>query len=132
MPQHESAPKGHFLDNLIETTNTFRKQNTIYWILNKNFDHQNTYLPHNIRIFKNIFSNNFKRKKNKIFYILEEFIFFLINLYNNIYYLIYFTLENKTLCSPTSSTALSLILAIYILFTYLSKNASVGAVKFEV
>lgn len=91
------GPKGHFLDNLIETTNTFRKQNTIYWILNKNFDHQNTYLPHNIRIFKNIFSNNFKRKKNKIFYILEEFIFFLINLYNNIYYLIYFTLENKTL-----------------------------------
>ena len=91
------GPKGHFLDNLIETTNTFRKQNTIYWILNKNFDHRDTYLPDNIRIFKSIFSNNFKRKKNKIFYILEEFIFFLINLGNNFYYLIYFTLENKTL-----------------------------------
>ena len=91
------GPKGHFLDNLIETTNTFRKQNTICWILNKNFDHRDTYLPNNIRIFKSIFSNNFKRKKNKIFYILEEFIFFLINLGNNFYYLIYFTLENKTL-----------------------------------
>lgn len=91
------GPKGHFLDNLIETTNTFRKQNTICWILNKNFDHRDTYLPNNIRIFKSIFSNNFKRKKNKIFYILEEFIFFLINLVNNFYYLVYFTLENKTL-----------------------------------
>ena len=91
------GPKGHFLDNLIETTNTFRKQNTICWILNKNFDHRDTYLPDNIRIFKSIFSNNFKRKKNKIFYILEEFIFFLINLGNNFYYLVYFTLENKTL-----------------------------------
>ena len=91
------GPKGHFLDNLIETTNTFRKQNTICWILNKNFDHRDTYLPDNIRIFKSIFSNNFKRKKNKIFYILEEFIFFLINLGNNFYYLVYFTLEKKTL-----------------------------------
>ncbi len=91
------GPKGHFLDNLIETTNTFRKQNTICWILNKNFDHRDTYLPDHIRIFKSIFSNNFKRKKNKIFYILEEFIFFLINLGNNFYYLVYFTLENKTL-----------------------------------
>jgi hypothetical protein len=32
------GPKGHFLDNLIETTKTFEKKNKIYWILNKIFN----------------------------------------------------------------------------------------------
>ena len=31
------GPKGHFLDNLIETTNTFKHQNKIYWFINKRF-----------------------------------------------------------------------------------------------
>ena len=91
------GPKGHFLDNLIETTNLFAKQNKIYWILNKNFNHEGTFLPNNIKIFKTISSNNFKRKKNKLFYLLEELILFFENLFNIFYYLLYFILENKTL-----------------------------------
>ena len=91
------GPKGHFLDNLIETTNTFAKRNNIYWILNKKFDHQNTFLPNNIKIFKNISSNNFKRKENKIFYLTEEIILFLVNILHIFYYLLYFSKENKIL-----------------------------------
>lgn len=39
------GPKGHFLDNLIETTNSFKSRNQILWILNKKFSHNGTYLP---------------------------------------------------------------------------------------
>ncbi len=89
------GPKGHFLDNLIETTNTFKKKNNILWILNKNFDHCNTYLPSKIKIYKNISSNFFKRKKNKLFYLIEEMYLFLINIFNIFYFLLLFTFQNN-------------------------------------
>ncbi len=90
------GPKGHFLDNLIQTTNTFKNKKNILWILNKNFDHNGTYLPKNIKIYKEISSNKIKRKKNKFFYLLEEIFLFLINLISVFYYFIYFFKENKT------------------------------------
>ena len=70
------GPKGHFLDNLIETTKTFEKKNKIYWLINKRFNDEGTYVPKNIKIIKSISSNYFKRNKNKLFYCLEE-IFYL-------------------------------------------------------
>ena len=75
------GPSGHFLDNLIETTNTFRKKLNIDWIVNKDFDHQNTFIPDKIKIFKYISTNKFKRKENKIFYLLEELYLFFLNIY---------------------------------------------------
>ena len=46
------SPKGHFLDNLIETTVTFKNKLDIMWMVNKKFDNEKTYLPNKIRIFK--------------------------------------------------------------------------------
>ena len=74
------GPKGHFLNNLIETTNTFKARTNVYWILNKDFDSEGTYVPRQIKIFKNISSNKFKRKNNKLFYIIEEIYLFILNL----------------------------------------------------
>ena len=91
------GPKGHFLDNLIETTNTFKHQNKIYWFINKRFFDEGTYIPKNIKIIKTISSNYFKRKKNKLFYVLEEIFFFLKNLLEIIFYSFFFLKEKKFL-----------------------------------
>ena len=58
------GPKGHFLNNLIETTNNFNGKTNVYWILNKDFNSEGTYIPKQIKILKNISSNKFKRKNN--------------------------------------------------------------------
>ena len=36
------GPKGHFLDNLIQTTKTFENKNKIYWVINKRFNQEGT------------------------------------------------------------------------------------------
>ena len=59
------GPKGHFLDNLIETTQIFQNKMKIYWFLNKNFNNEGTYIPKNVKILKSISTNKFNRKKNK-------------------------------------------------------------------
>ena len=84
------GPKGHFLDNLIETTNTFKHQNKIYWFINKRFFDEGTYIPKNIKIIKTISSNYYKRKNNKLFYVLEEIFFILKNLLEIIFYSFFF------------------------------------------
>ena len=58
------GPKGHFLDNLIETTITFEKNLNISWLLNDQFNNEGTYIPSNIKILKCISGNIFSRKKN--------------------------------------------------------------------
>ena len=75
------GPKGHFLDNLIETTKTFEKKLKISWLLNEQFKDEGTYIPDNINIFKCISSNVFYRKKNKFLYIIEEAYFFFKNIF---------------------------------------------------
>ena len=62
-------PDGHFLDNLIETTNSFKKKLNVSWMVNKEFNQKKTFLPKNIRMYKCISSNKFKRKNNKLLYI---------------------------------------------------------------
>ena len=84
------GPKGHFLDNLIETTKTFEKKLKISWLINKQFNNEGTYIPNNINIFKCISSNIFKRKKNKFFYIIEEIYLFLKNIFQILYMSFYF------------------------------------------
>lgn len=88
------GPKGHFLNNLIESTYTFRKLD-IYWILNKDFNCENSYLPNNVKIIKCIDSNIFKRKENKFFYFIEEFFFFIKNIFYIFFYLFFFFKHNN-------------------------------------
>ena len=90
------SPKGHFLDNLIETTRTFDKKLNISWFLNKRFNNEGTYIPKNIKIFKCISSNTFRRKNNKFLYIFEETYLFLKNIFQILYMLFYF-LKKKNL-----------------------------------
>lgn len=91
------GPKGHFLNNLIETTSNFRKKFNIIWILNKNFNSQGTYLPKDVKIYKSISSNFFKRKEKKIFYIFEEIFLFLLNLIL-IFYFLFIFFKKKRIC----------------------------------
>ena len=84
------GPKGHFLNNLIDTTMFFKKKLKIYWVLNKNFNDEGTYIPNEARIFKIITTNTFKRKNNKILYISFEIYFFLLNLFNIFFFGLYF------------------------------------------
>ncbi len=90
------SPKGHFLNNLIETTFSFNKKFNIQWILNKNFNSEGTFLP-KVKIYKNIHSNYFKRKENKLFYFLEEFFLFFINILQIIYFSLFFLYKNNFL-----------------------------------
>ena len=83
-------PKGHFLDNLIETTVKFEKKLKIMWIVNKEFDDEKTYIPNKIKIFKSISSNKFRRKDNKLFYIFEEIFLLFLNLFQTFFFSIYF------------------------------------------
>ena len=89
------SPKGHFLDNLIETTVTFKNKLNIMWMVNKEFDNEKTYLPNKIRIFKSISTNKFKRKDDKLFYIIEEVFLFFLNLFQILFFSLYFLKEKK-------------------------------------
>ncbi len=84
------SPKGHFLDNLIETTKTFENKLSISWIINKKFNDEKTYIPKNIKIYKSVSTNFFKRKEHKLFYIFEETTLFFLNIINIFYFLIIF------------------------------------------
>ena len=89
------GPKGHFLDNLIETTKTFEKKLNISWVLNEQFNNEGTYTPDNIKIFKCISSNIFNRKKNKFLYIIEEIYLFFTNMFQILYMFFYFLKKNN-------------------------------------
>jgi hypothetical protein len=89
------GPKGHFLDNLIETTKTFEKKLNISWLLNEQFNNEGTYIPGNIKIFKCISGNIFNRKKNKILYIIEETYLFFTNIFQILYMSFYFIKKNN-------------------------------------
>ena len=89
------GPKGHFLDNLIETTKTFEKKLRISWLLNEQFNNEGTYIPNNIDIFKCISSNIYNRKKNKFFYVIEEMYLFFKNIFQILYMSLYFLKKNN-------------------------------------
>ena len=89
--------KGHFLDYLIETSNYFKKNKNITWFLNKNFDSQGLFIPKYCNIKKIIISNNFKRKKNKLYYFSEEIFHFIFNFYNIFFFTFFFVKNPKKL-----------------------------------
>ena len=84
------GPKGHFLNNLIETTFNFNKKFKIMWILNKDFTNSGTYLPKKIKLYKCISGNKFKRKNNKLIYFCEEVFLLIINIIQIVYFSIFF------------------------------------------
>ncbi len=88
-------PKGHFLNNLIDISKFFENKLKVYWLLNKNFNSQKTHIPKKQVIIKAIKSNKYKRKDNKLTYILEEIYFFFQNIFNILYFSIYFIKKNN-------------------------------------
>ena len=91
------SPKGHFLDNLIETTKLFEKKLSIFWIVNNKFNSEKTYMPKNVKIYRSVKSNTFRRKENKVFYFIEEIIQFFFNLINIIFFLFFFAFKGNIL-----------------------------------
>ena len=91
------GPKGHFLNNLIETTFNFNKKFKIMWILNKDFTNSGTYLPKKIKLYKCISGNKFKRKNNKLIYFCEEVFLLIINIIQIVYFSIFFLRSKKFL-----------------------------------
>ena len=83
-------PKGHFLNNLIDTTFCFEKKFDVFWILNKKFDSKKTYIPKIKSIIKCISTNKFKRKENKFLYLIEEIFLFVKILFLIFYYFCFF------------------------------------------
>lgn len=88
-------PKGHFLNNLIDTTICFEKKLDIYWILNKEFESNKTYIPKVKSILKCISTNKFKRKENKLLYLVEEIYLFFKNIISVFYYFYFFIKKGK-------------------------------------
>ena len=88
-------PKGHFLNNLIDTTICFEKKFDIYWILNKKFEKKKTYIPKVKSILKCVSTNKFSRKENKILYFIEEIYLFLKNIILVFYYFYFFIKKGK-------------------------------------
>ena len=88
-------PKGHFLNNLIDTTVCFEKKLDIYWILNKKFEKKKTYTPKVKSIIKCISTNRFRRKENKLLYFIEEIYLFLKNIISVFYYFYFFIKKRK-------------------------------------
>ena len=46
------GPRGHFLDNLIETTKNFEKKLNISWIVNKKFNNEGTCYQKILKLLK--------------------------------------------------------------------------------
>ena len=88
-------PKGHFLNNLIDTTICFEKKFDIYWILNKKFEKKKTYIPKVKSILKCVSTNKFVRKENKLLYFIEEIYLFLKNIISVFYYFYFFIKKRK-------------------------------------
>ena len=70
------SPRGHYLDNLIESYYFFEDDFSIYCLLNKAFDPKGTFIPKELKINKILNRNNFEKKEKKFFHYLFEIIFF--------------------------------------------------------
>lgn len=53
------GPRGHYLDNLIETYYFFEKDFDIYAVLNKKFNDEGTFIPNTLSLSKILNVNNF-------------------------------------------------------------------------
>ena len=91
------GPKGHFLNNLIDTSIYFEKKLNIFWILNNQFKSMNTFIPKNVKISRILKTNTYDKKTNKALFYFEEIKIFAFNLFYLFYYFLYL-LKNKFQC----------------------------------
>ncbi len=91
------SPKGHYLDNLIETTKLFEKKFHVSWIVNNEYKNKNTFVPKNVNIYKSISGNKYKRKDEKILYLFEELFLIFINFFQILYFSLFFLLKGNFL-----------------------------------
>ena len=118
------SPRGHYLDNLIESYYFFENDFSIYCLLNKVFDPQGTFIPKELKINKILNRNNFEKKEKKFLHYLFEIIFFFKRLISSLILIPYFIINKNILNYLKALLSNNLILPRYFieLFFFLKKN----------
>ena len=118
------SPRGHYLDNLIESFYFFENDFSIYCLLNKVFDPQGTFIPKELKINKILNRNNFEKKEKKFLHYLFEIIFFFKRLISSLILIPYFIINKNILNYLKALLSNNLILPRYFieLFFFLKKN----------
>ena len=118
------SPRGHYLDNLIESYYFFENDFTIYCLLNKAFDPQGTFIPKELKINKILNRNNFEKKEKKFLHYLFEIIFFFKRLISSLILIPYFIINKNILNYLKALLSNNFILPRYFieLFFFLKKN----------
>lgn len=118
------SPRGHYLDNLIESFYFFENDFSIYCLLNEVFDPQGTFIPKELKINKILNRNNFEKKEKKFLHYLFEIIFFFKRLISSLILIPYFIINKNILNYLKALLSNNLILPRYFieLFFFLKKN----------
>ena len=118
------GPRGHYLDNLIETYYFFVKDFDIYAVLNKRFNDEGTFIPNALNLSKILNVNRFEKKKNKILFIIFEIYSFLKRFILSIFLIPYFIYTNNLINYLNALFSNGLIIPRYFVETYffLKKN----------
>jgi len=118
------SPRGHYLDNLIESYYFFEHDFNIYCLLNKVFDPQGTFIPKELQTNKILNRNNFEKKEKKFLHYLFEIIFFFKRLIFSLILIPYFIINKNILNYLKALLSNSFILPRYFieLFFFLKKN----------
>lgn len=89
------SPRGHYLDNLIESYYFFKKDFNIFCLLNKIFDSQGTFIPAELKINKILNRNNFEKKEEKFLHYLFEIFSFVKRFAYSFILIPYFIINNN-------------------------------------
>ena len=119
-----NGPGGHYLDNLLESFYFFKKDFSIYCLLNIKFNSSGTFIPDDLRIDKILNRNNFEKKENKPLHILFELISFLKRFILSVILIPYFLFKKNLLNYLNALLSNRFILPRYFieLFFFLQKN----------
>ena len=88
---------GHHMDNLIQSTLYFKKENEIHWLVNENFDNNKLYLPDEINLHKSIPEINSNFFKKIIIFLFSIFFFIKekkLIMFINVFYKNFFTIPD--------------------------------------
>ena len=118
------GPRGHYLDNLIETYYFFEHDFDIYAALNNKFNDEGTFIPNTLSLSKILNVNNFEKKKNKILFIIYEIYSFLKRFILSIFLIPHFIYTNNSINYLNALFSNGFIIPRYFVETYffLKKN----------
>ena len=118
------SPRGHYLDNLIESYYFFENDFNIYCLLNKIFDPQGTFIPEKFKINKILNRNNFEKKEKKFLHYFFEIISFFKRFISSLILIPYFIINKNMLNYLKALLSNNFILPRYFieLFFFLKTN----------